>query len=123
MERGEVTFTNPVTTTPVLDLQAATHVREYDITVNLNGEFDKLNLTYHSEPPLPSSDIISLLALGRTQEQSAQLQSSGQGTFGQQASSAVKDHSSRHDSLSAAGLPRRRRAASGSPRCSALIAR
>jgi translocation and assembly module TamB len=89
MERGEVTFTNPVTTTPVLDLQAATHVREYDITVNLNGEFDKLNLTYHSEPPLPSSDIISLLALGRTQEQSAQLQSSGQGTFGQQASSAA----------------------------------
>jgi len=89
MERGEVTFTNPVTTTPVLDLQAATHVREYDITVNLNGEFDKLNLTYHSEPPLPSSDIISLLALGQTQEQSAQLQSSGQQNFTQQASSAA----------------------------------
>jgi translocation and assembly module TamB len=89
MERGEVTFTNPVTTTPVLDLQAATHVREYDITVNLNGEFDKLNLTYHSEPPLPSSDIISLLALGQTQAQSAQLQSSGQQNFTQQASSAA----------------------------------
>ena len=89
MERGEVAFTNPVTTTPVLDLQAATHVREYDITVNLNGEFDKLNLTYHSEPPLPSSDIISLLALGQTQEQSAQLQSSGQQNFTQQASSAA----------------------------------
>jgi translocation and assembly module TamB len=89
MERGEVTFTNPVTTTPVLDLQASTHVREYDVTVNLNGEFDKLNLTYHSEPPLPSSDIISLLALGQTQEQSAQLQSSGQQAFTQQASSAA----------------------------------
>ncbi len=89
MERGEVTFTNPVTTTPVLDLQASTHVREYDITVNLNGAFDKLNLTYHSEPPLPSSDIISLLALGQTQEQSAQLQSSGQQNFTQQASSAA----------------------------------
>ena len=89
MERGEVTFTNPVTTTPVLDLQASTRVRSYDVTVNLNGEFDKLNLTYHSEPPLPSSDILSLLALGQTREQSAQLQQTGQQSFTQQASSAA----------------------------------
>jgi translocation and assembly module TamB len=89
MERGDVTFTNPVTTTPVLDLQASTRVRDYDVTVNLNGQFDKLNLSYHSEPPLPTADIISLLALGQTQEQSAQLQQSGQSPFVQQASSAV----------------------------------
>jgi translocation and assembly module TamB len=89
MERGDVTFTNPVTTTPVLDLQASTHVRDYDITVNLNGGVDKLNLTYHSEPPLPVADIISLLALGQTQQQSAQLQQAGQSPFAQQASSAI----------------------------------
>lgn len=89
MERGQVTFINPVTTTPVLDLQASTRVRDYDVTVNLNGQFDKLNLSYHSEPPLPTADIISLLALGQTQEQSAQLQQSGQSPFVQQASSAV----------------------------------
>jgi translocation and assembly module TamB len=89
MERGDVTFTNPVTTTPVLDLQASTHVRDYDITVNLNGGMDKLSLTYHSEPPLPVADIISLLALGQTQQQSAQLQQSGQSPFAQQASSAI----------------------------------
>jgi translocation and assembly module TamB len=89
MERGDVTFTNPVTTTPALDLQASTHVRDYDITVNLTGEIDKLNLTYHSEPPLPVGDIISLLALGQTQQQSAQLQQSGSSPFAQQASSAI----------------------------------
>jgi translocation and assembly module TamB len=89
MERGDVTFTNPVTTTPVLDLQASTHVRDYDITVNLNGSVDRLNLTYHSEPPLPVADIISLLALGQTQQQSAQLQQTGQSPFAQQASSAI----------------------------------
>jgi len=89
MDRGQVTFTNPVTTTPVLDLQATTRVRDYDVTVNLNGQFDKLNLSYHSEPPLPTADIISLLALGQTQEQTAQLQQSGQSPFVQQASSAV----------------------------------
>ena len=37
MERGDVTFSNPVTTTAVLDLQASTRVQDYDITVNLNG--------------------------------------------------------------------------------------
>ena len=88
MERGEVTFSNPVTTTPVLDLQATTRVRDYDISVNLNGELDKLNMSYHSEPPLPTADIISLLALGQTQQQSAQMQSV-QSPFAQQASSAV----------------------------------
>jgi translocation and assembly module TamB len=89
MERGEVNFVSPVTTRPVLDLQASTHVRDYDITVNLNGDVDKLNLTYHSEPPLPVADIINLLALGQTQQQSAQLQQSGQSPFAQQASSAI----------------------------------
>jgi len=89
MERGDVVFVNPVTTTPVLDLQASTHVRDYDVTVNLNGPVDKLNSTYHSEPPLPVADIISLLALGQTQQQSAQMQQSGQSPFAQQASSAI----------------------------------
>jgi translocation and assembly module TamB len=91
LERGGITFTNPVTTTPVLDLRASTRMREYDITVNLNGEFDKLNLSYHSEPPLPTADIISLLApVGSTQEQFGQLQQqTGPSPFVQQASSAV----------------------------------
>lgn len=89
MERGSVTFTNPVTTTPVLDLQASTKVREYDVTLNLNGPLDKLNLSYRSEPPLSTADILNLLALGQTQQESAQLQQTGQTAFAQQASSAV----------------------------------
>jgi translocation and assembly module TamB len=89
MERGDITFANPVTTTAVLDLQASTRVQDYDITVNLNGGTDKLNLSYHSEPPLPPADIISLLALGQTQEQSAQLQQNGQSAFSSQASNLV----------------------------------
>ncbi|MBZ5705540.1 MAG: translocation/assembly module TamB domain-containing protein [Acidobacteriia bacterium] len=88
LERGDISFTNPVTTTPVLDLQAATRVRDYDITLNLNGQLDKLNVTYRSEPPLPTADIIALLALGRTQEESA-LQQGGQSAFTQEASSAI----------------------------------
>jgi translocation and assembly module TamB len=91
MERGEISFTNPVTTTPVLDLQASTRLREYDVMVNLSGPLDKLNLSYHSEPPLPTADIISLLSpVGSPQQQFASLQQqSGQSPFAQQASSAV----------------------------------
>src|SRR5262249_28117820 len=67
LERGDISFSNPVTITPVLDLQATTRLRDYDITVNLNGppEPSKLKATWRSEPPLPESDIIALLALGR----------------------------------------------------------
>ncbi|MDP9160025.1 MAG: translocation/assembly module TamB domain-containing protein [Acidobacteriota bacterium] len=89
LERGDVTFTSPVSTTPVLDLQAFTHVRDYDITLNLNGEVDKPSVTYRSEPPLPTADIIALLAFGQTTVESAQLQQSGQSAFTQQASSAI----------------------------------
>ena len=89
LERGDVTFTNPVTTTPVLDLQASTHVRDYDITLNLNGPIDRPSLTYRSEPPLPTADIIALLAFGQTTQQSAQLQQSNQTAFSQEASSAI----------------------------------
>ena len=65
LERGDVIFTNPVVTTPVLDLQASTQIRDYDVTLLLNGKLDttdSLKITYRSEPPLPTADIIALLA-------------------------------------------------------------
>jgi translocation and assembly module TamB len=76
LERGDVIFTNPVRIEPILDLQATTRVSDYDITLGINGTSDKLNLTYRSEPPLPSADIVALLAMGRTREESAALQGS-----------------------------------------------
>ena len=89
LERGEVAFTSPVTTTPVLDLQATTTVRDYDITMRLNGQPDKLRVTYRSEPPLPEADIITLLAIGRTTTEESAQQESGQSSFTQEASSAI----------------------------------
>ncbi len=88
LERGDITFINPVTTTPVLDLQATTRVRDYDITLNLNGPVDRPNVTYRSEPPLPTSDIIGLLAFGQTSEESAQLNQS-QSAFNSETSNAI----------------------------------
>jgi translocation and assembly module TamB len=91
LERGDITFANPVAIEPQLNLQASTHVRNYDLNITLTGTPDRgLNLNYRSEPPLPKSDIIALLALGRSNEQSAQLQEeSGQSVFSDQASALI----------------------------------
>ncbi|HTR65731.1 MAG TPA: translocation/assembly module TamB domain-containing protein, partial [Terriglobales bacterium] len=88
LERGDVNFIPPGIR-PVFDLQMSTRVRDYDVTVGLNGPLNKLNLTYRSEPPLPEADIVALLALGRTREESAQLQQTSQSPFNQEASSAI----------------------------------
>jgi translocation and assembly module TamB len=89
LERGEVTFRGPVGIQPILDLQASTRVRDYDITLGVNGTPDKLNFTYRSEPPLPTADIMALLALGRTQSESAALAGSSQAAFSQETSNAI----------------------------------
>ena len=88
LERGDISFTNPVKIDPVLDLAASIRVRDYDIEIGFHGTSDKLNVVYRSEPPLPQADIIALLALGRTQEESAQVGAS-QSAFTQEASSAI----------------------------------
>ncbi len=90
LERGDITFANPVAIEPQLNLQASTHVRNYDLNITVTGTADRLNLNYRSEPPLPKSDIIALLALGRTNEESAQLQEqSGVTAFTDQATAVI----------------------------------
>jgi translocation and assembly module TamB len=90
LERGDITFANPITIEPQVNLQAGTHVRNYDIDVTVTGTPDRLAVNYRSEPPLPKSDIIALLALGRTSEESEQLQQqSGQSLFTDEATNLI----------------------------------
>jgi translocation and assembly module TamB len=90
LDRGDITFANPVAIEPQLNLQATTHVRNYDLDVTVTGTPDRLAVNYRSEPPLPKSDIIALLALGRTSEESEQLQQqSGQVPFTEEATNLI----------------------------------
>lgn len=90
LERGDITFANPVSIEPQVNLQATTHVRNYDLDVSVTGTPDRLAVNYRSEPPLPKSDIIALLALGRTSEESEQLQEqSGQSLFTDEATNLI----------------------------------
>lgn len=69
LQRGEITFTNPVRIQPNIDLNATAHVEDYDITLGLHGSLDQKAVTFRSDPPLPEADVVALLALGRTQDQ------------------------------------------------------
>ncbi len=69
LQRGEVTFTNPVRIQPIIDLNASARVQDYDITLGVHGSLDQMTVSYRSDPPLPEADVVALLALGRTQDQ------------------------------------------------------
>ncbi|HUV70594.1 MAG TPA: translocation/assembly module TamB domain-containing protein [Terracidiphilus sp.] len=69
LQRGDISFTNPVRIEPSIDLSATARVSDYDITLNVHGTPDKLGVTYRSDPPLPEADVVALLALGRTENQ------------------------------------------------------
>jgi translocation and assembly module TamB len=88
MDRGDVSFTNPVRIEPVVDMEMTTRVRDYDITLGFHGPGDRLSMTYRSDPPLPTADIISLLAFGTTREESV-MATGPNPTFSESASNAI----------------------------------
>jgi translocation and assembly module TamB len=65
--RGDLSLTNPFRTQAYVDIEAQTRVDRYDLMVDISGAFDRLKFAYRSDPPLPTSDIFSLLALGYAQ--------------------------------------------------------
>ncbi len=58
-------FIDPNRLNPVLDIQAETQVREYQIRLAVTGNADRAAVTLISDPPLTDTDILSLLALGK----------------------------------------------------------
>jgi translocation and assembly module TamB len=68
-ERGVVVCSDPNKTRPAVDISASTTVQQYDLALSVRGYLDKLNISYASDPPLPTADIINLLAVGKTTQQ------------------------------------------------------
>ncbi|HEV2287901.1 MAG TPA: translocation/assembly module TamB domain-containing protein [Candidatus Acidoferrales bacterium] len=80
LTRGDVNFTNPFRFDPVLNIEAATDINPYEITLDFTGPASRMQLSYRSDPPLPGTDIISLLALGSPGEQTAFMNASSSQT-------------------------------------------
>jgi translocation and assembly module TamB len=80
--RGDLNFANPFQLNPDINVEATTTIQQYEITLNFSGPANKLALSYRSDPPLPSNDIITLLALGQTSTE-AEVRSGGTGAGSQ----------------------------------------
>lgn len=65
IDRGDISFINPLKLEPVLNLDLRTRVRSIDVTLTFSGPFEKLNVNYRSDPPLQLNEIIALLTVGR----------------------------------------------------------
>jgi translocation and assembly module TamB len=66
INRGEVSFNNPAKNEPVINMDLSTQVRGITVDISFSGSLNKLNFSYRSDPPLEASDIVALLAVGRT---------------------------------------------------------
>ncbi len=66
ISRGTISFYNATKIDPVLDVDLQTRARGVDVTLTVTGPPSHLGFTYRSDPPLEFSDIVALLATGRT---------------------------------------------------------
>lgn len=64
IERGLLTFANPLRIDPVIDLVASAEVDDYDVTLQLSGTLDRLDARFSSDPPLADLEVLQLLATG-----------------------------------------------------------
>jgi len=65
IDRGDVRFLNPVKIEPSFDMDLETRARGITVNISMSGTMQKLKWNYNSDPPLQSSEIIALLAVGR----------------------------------------------------------
>lgn len=76
INRGNIAFYNTTKIEPVLDMDLETQVRGVIVNINFSGPINKLNLSYRSDPPLQSNEIVALLAVGRAPGTNSSLASS-----------------------------------------------
>lgn len=69
IQSGTVEFSNPVRNDPILNVYATTTAQQYTITMNFSGPLDRMTTHFTSDPPLPTSDIIRLIAFGSTSQE------------------------------------------------------
>jgi translocation and assembly module TamB len=73
INRGEVSFQNPVKIEPVVNLDLQTQARGIIVDITISGTPGKLNINYRSDPPLQPRDIIALLTVGHTPDIAANI--------------------------------------------------
>ncbi len=82
LTRGDINFSNPFRLDPILNVEATSTISQYQVTIDFSGPASRLTMNYRSDPPLPDSDIIGLLALGSPGESGALRSQSASQNYG-----------------------------------------
>jgi autotransporter translocation and assembly factor TamB len=64
IERGIVSFVDPLEIDPSLDLVASTRVGAYAVSLSVGGTLENLEVSFASDPPLPDLEVLALVAGG-----------------------------------------------------------
>ncbi|MFA5354013.1 MAG: translocation/assembly module TamB domain-containing protein, partial [Thermodesulfovibrionales bacterium] len=68
IQKARADFSDPNFINPYFDIIAETRIVNYDIRLALYGSMEQFSLAVSSDPPLPESDIFSLLTAGRVEK-------------------------------------------------------
>lgn len=71
VSRAIIEFANPRRTEPVLNVLLTTRISQYNLSLSFRGPLEKMETSYVSDPPLPTADIVNLIARGQTTQQAA----------------------------------------------------
>jgi translocation and assembly module TamB len=82
LTHGDINFANPFRLDPVLNVEATSTISQYQVTIDFSGTASRLTLNYRSDPPLPEQDIIGLLALGRTGQETGPVSQAASQNYG-----------------------------------------
>jgi len=67
--RGNVDFVDPLKIDPIVNIQAETRIRNYQVFLSISGRVKQPNFTMRSDPPLPQLEIVNLISGGKTTEE------------------------------------------------------
>ncbi|MFO7734238.1 MAG: translocation/assembly module TamB domain-containing protein [Candidatus Aminicenantes bacterium] len=63
---GRLSFTDPLRAEPFLDFRGETYVKDYRVTLSMNGPVSRMRPEFSSSPPLPPDEVLALLAMGES---------------------------------------------------------
>lgn len=66
VNQGTIAFYSPIRIQPILNVDLQTVAKGVTVNLNVSGPIDNMKLTHTSDPPLQFTEVVALLATGKT---------------------------------------------------------
>jgi len=103
IRKGVIDFLNPYKIEPSLDIRSEVKIRKWTILLNVSGTPDELTFELSSQPPEEQADVLSLILLGKTNQELLGGKAGGSGSTTQMLASILAS-SYGEEARKAAGL-------------------